>query len=267
MSMIVTQSKLVGTKDGVQLWLLHLECDTMQDIPAATAFGAGTKIAIGSTAHVIEDNSDLQINSSGVWIQQRAGSSTYTRAEIDQMLAVITATQQAQAAQILWNTSSGVKNILENTAAASQVVAGITWTKNANGTMVATGTSSGVSAVRVVGVQGSSTYDSAVPIPRGQYIISASGFTLTRYRFAIGFFDDANSARQTTNIYNEESILDVTTDTARYDFSCVIAQSGEVMSGEAWYPMIRPAAITDNKYQIYAPTNRQLYDLIKSYHP
>lgn len=267
MSRIVTQSKLVGTKDGVELWLLHLECDTMQDVPAPNAYGAGTKIAIGSTAHVIEDNSDLQINSSGVWIQQRAGSSTYTRAEIDQMIAAITETQQAQAAQINWNTDSGSKNILENTADATRTVSGVTWTKNADGSMSASGTSTGVSAVRVVGVQGSSTYASAVPIPRGKYIVSASGFEATRFRFALGFFADENATRDVTNIYNEEQTFTVSSDTARYDFSCVIALSGETMSGETWYPMIRPAAITDSKYQIYAPTNRQLYDLIKSYHP
>lgn len=267
MSMIVIEPKLVGTKNGVELWLMHLECDTMQDVPAATVFGSNMRIAIGSTAHVIEDNSDLQINSSGVWIQQRAGSSTYTRAEIDQMLAAITATQQAQAAQILWNTDSGVKNILENTADATRTVAGVTWTKNADGSMTAAGTSTGVSAVRVAGVQGSSTYASAVPIKKGRYIISASGFSDETFRFAIGTFEDENSSRSTRNIYNSPVEIEITTDTARIDFSCVISRSGVTAAGETFYPMIRPAEITDSKYQIYAPTNRQLYDLIKSYHP
>lgn len=267
MSMLVVDPKLIGTKDGVQLWRMHLECDTMQDVPAATVFGYGTKIAIGSTAHVIEDNSDLQINSSGVWIQQRAGSSTYTRDEIDQMLAAITATQQAQAAQINWNTDSGVKNILENTADATRTVSGVTWTKNADGSMTAAGTSTGVSAVRVVGVQGSSSYASAVPIPRGKYIISASGFDDETFRIAIGIFSDSDATRTTRNIYNSPVEIEITTDTARFDFSCVISRSGVTTAGKTFYPMIRPAEITDNTYQIYAPTNRQLYDLIKSYHP
>ena len=158
--------------------------------------------------------------------------------------------------------NNGAKNIVNNTADASQVVSGVTWVKNADGSMSASGTSTGVSAVRVVGVQGSSTYASAVPIPKGKYIISASGFSLTRYRVVIGLFADENSARQTTNIYNEETIIEVTTDTARYDLSCVIAQSGEVMTGETWYPMIRRAEITDDVYVPYAPTNRELYEMI-----
>lgn len=100
MSRIVIDPKLVGTKNGVELWLMHLECDTMQDVPAATVFGSNIRIAIGSTAHVIEDNSDLQINSSGVWIQQRAGSSTYTRAEIDALLQLSSTAMMRQGIEI-----------------------------------------------------------------------------------------------------------------------------------------------------------------------
>lgn len=133
--------------------------------------------------------------------------------------------------------------------------------------MTATGTSSAVSAVRVAGVQGSSSYVNAVPIPRGTYIISASGFTGTSYLFVLGFFADDQSTRVTRQIYNTEQTLTVESDTARFDFSCVVRVSGETLSGETWYPMIRPAEITDSTYQPYAPTNRQLYELIKQYHP
>jgi hypothetical protein len=128
--------------------------------------------------------------------------------------------------------------------------------------MTSTGTSTGVSAVRVVGVQGSSTYASAVPIPRGTYTVSASGFEETKYRFALGLFADENSSRTTKNIYNEEYTFTVTSDTARYDFSCVIALSGEGMTGEKWYPMIRRAEITDETFEPYAPSNRELYEMI-----
>ena len=158
--------------------------------------------------------------------------------------------------------NSGAKNIVNNTADASRQIAGVVWTKNDDGSMTANNTSTGVSAVRVVGVQGSSTYASAVPIPRGTYIVSASGFELTKYRFALGFFANENASREVTNIYNEPYTLTVNSDTARYDLSCVIALSGEAMDGETWYPMIRRAEIKDGTFVPYAPSNRELYEMI-----
>lgn len=268
MTVFVPESiHILGTDGGgLSVVLCSMYVDTLADLPAPTAY-TGYRLAMGCTARVVNDNSRHRLNSAGQWVQISAGTATYTRAEIDQMIAAITETQQEQAAQILWNTSSGVKNILENTADSSRVVAGVTWVKNSDGSMTATGTSTGVSALRVVGVQGSSSYASAVPIPRGEYIISASGFDVTRFRFAFGYFLDENTERVITNIYNEPHPFIVSSDTARYDFSCVIALSGDTMNGETWFPMIRPAAITDSTYQPYAPTNRQLYEMIKQYHP
>lgn len=163
--------------------------------------------------------------------------------------------------EINYAINTGVKNIVNNTASASELIQGVTWTKNDDGSMTANGTSSGVSAVRVVGVQGSSSYASAVPIPRGTYTVSASGFNVTKYRFALGFFANENASREVTNIYDEPYTFTVTSDTARYDFSCVVATSGETMSGQTWYPMIRCKDISDDTFQPYAPTNSELYNI------
>lgn len=262
----VEDSKEVGTKSGRVVTWMRIICDALADLPAADAYD-GITICMGSRAFVIADGSKHVLQSGGQWVQQGASSATYTRAEIDAFLQQINEQNAAQQAEINYLANAGAKNILDNTAPASQVVAGITWTKNENGSMTATGTSTGLSAVRVAGVQGSSSYASAVPIPRGTYIISASGFTVTRYLFVLGFFADDQSTRATRQIYNTEQALTVESDTARFDFSCVVSVSGEAMSGETWYPMIRPAAITDSTFKPYAPTNRQLYELIKQYHP
>lgn len=168
--------------------------------------------------------------------------------------------QQQQNLEIDYAINTGAKNIVNNTADATRTISGVEWTKNSDGSMTARNTSSGVSAVRVVGVQGSSTYASAVPIPRGTYTVSASGFDVTKYRFALGLFKDENTAREVINVYNEPYTFTVTSDTARYDFSCVIALSGEAMSGQTWYPMIRPSVISSPTYEPYAPTNYELYN-------
>lgn len=262
----VEDSKEVGTKSGRVVTWMRIICDTLADIPDPDAYD-GITICMGSRAFVIADGSKHVLQSGGQWVQQGASSATYTRSEIDSIVQQINAQNSAQQAEINYIANNGAKNTLENTAPASQIVAGITWAKNADGSMTATGTSTGLSAVRVAGVQGSSSYANAVPIPRGTYIISASGFTVTRYLFVLGFFADDQSTRATRQIYNTEQTLTVESDTARFDFSCVVSVSGETLSGETWYPMIRQAAITDSTYQPYAPTNRKLYELIKQYHP
>lgn len=257
---------IIGLKDGRKVVLGMLACDNIAELPAPDDF-TKYRLSMGFKALCINDGSRHMLNSLGQWIQTAAGSTTYTRSEIDTMFTAVNAELSSHQAQIDYAINTGAKNILQNTADPSRTLNGVTWVRNEDDSMTSTGTSTGVSAVRIVGLQGSSTYASAVPIPRGEYIISPSGFELTRFRFALGFFEDENAARTVTNIYNEPQTLTVTSDRARYDFSCVVAVSGETLSGEIWLPMIRPAIITDDSYAPYAPTNRELYNLIRGYHP
>lgn len=176
--------------------------------------------------------------------------------------ATVTAAVAELSAEIGAVANAGAKNIVNNTANTTTVSVGITWTKNPDGSMSASGTSTGVSAVRVVGVQGSSTYASAVPIPKGRYIVSPSGFSDETYRIAIGIFADDTSSRATTNVYNAPYTFDITTDTARIDMSCVISRADITANGETFYPMIRRADIKDDTFVPYAPSNRELYEMI-----
>lgn len=176
--------------------------------------------------------------------------------------ATVTAAVAELSAGIGAVANAGAKNIVNNTANTTTVSAGITWTKIPDGSMSASGTSTGVSAVRVVGVQGSSTYASAVPIPKGRYIVSPSGFSDETYRIAIGIFADDTSSRATTNVYNSPYTFDITTDTARIDMSCVISRADITANGETFYPMIRRADIKDDTFVPYAPSNRELYEMI-----
>lgn len=176
--------------------------------------------------------------------------------------AELTAAVAELSAEIGAVANAGAKNIVNNTASTTTVSAGVTWTKNPDGSMFASGTSTGVSAVRVVGVQGSSTYASAVPIPKGRYIVSPSGFADETYRIAIGIFADDTSSRATMNVYNAPYTFDITTDTARIDLSCVISRADITANGETFYPMIRRAEIKDDTFVPYAPSNRELYEMI-----
>lgn len=65
--------------------LCEFECDTFSDLPQRQQ--SDFIIMIGSKAHVISNNSNYQIQSTGVWVLQNAdGTVGYTKEEIDALL-------------------------------------------------------------------------------------------------------------------------------------------------------------------------------------
>ena len=80
-----TDSRIIGIdSNNKQVKLCRFEVDAISELPAPDVWSSdGVIICMGSTAHVIEDNSEHMLGSSGQWVQQVAGTSSYTRAEID----------------------------------------------------------------------------------------------------------------------------------------------------------------------------------------
>lgn len=300
MSRLAKEILVIGFNDTTNRSMIkyHFDCDTVSDLPTlAEGIAQNVDIAMTSTAHVIETDEDYEMKSDGSWVKQKgefelsldAAAVDYDNTdsgmtadnvqdaidEIDQEIDTINDTDNEQdralaelygenanqQLEINYSINIGAKNIINNTADASRTILGITWTKNDDGSMQASGTATGNSAVRVVGVQGSSTYASAVPIPPGTYTVSASGFELERYRFVLGLFDDENSTRATKNIYNEEYTFTVSNYTSRFDFSCLILNGYDAPAG-TWYPMIRDSVVSSKTYKPYAPSNRELYEMI-----
>lgn len=69
---------------GKRIITAHFECDTVSDLPALVQ---STYIArIGSTAHIIENNSKYAVKSNGTWCVQETGTDVYTKSEIDTLL-------------------------------------------------------------------------------------------------------------------------------------------------------------------------------------
>lgn len=70
---------------GKRIITAHFECDTVADLPALVQ---STYIArIGSTAHIIENNSMYAVKSNGVWYIQETGTDVYTKSEVDTLLS------------------------------------------------------------------------------------------------------------------------------------------------------------------------------------
>ena len=92
----VKESKFVGTTSGGKaLHWIYLEADELADLPAPDVYASdGLEICMGSEAHVIDDNSKHMLKSDGTWVQQVAGTATYTKAEVDALIASVDTLKQ-----------------------------------------------------------------------------------------------------------------------------------------------------------------------------
>lgn len=62
-----------------------IDCDTAADLPAVNHF-SGITLLMGSSSHDISQNADYEMQSDGTWVLQQAGTATYTKQEIDEMI-------------------------------------------------------------------------------------------------------------------------------------------------------------------------------------
>ncbi len=58
--------------NGKNVIKLHFECDTVSDLPTtAEAATANIVMALGSDAHIIQDDTKYMIKGDGVWVKQK----------------------------------------------------------------------------------------------------------------------------------------------------------------------------------------------------
>lgn len=126
------------------LIVAQIECDTLADLPAVNAF-TGRTLVKGSTAHVIDGNTQHELNSSGTWVKQDQSpfSDVYTKSEIDALLAAMqyeidSFYKYRYAVEDIINYGI-VKNFFETTAT-TQTITDVTFTNNNDGTWSTSGT-------------------------------------------------------------------------------------------------------------------------------
>lgn len=237
-------------------------CDAIADLPSGGVM-TDYKLDIGSRAHVIADGSDWEIQSSGSWIRQPnrmqldlTGYAT-TQDLVNGLAGKVdtttyTADQAAQNAEIGVVAALGAKNALRITASsgvlntatidiADDGVIRISGQPTANGTYVI---SAGIELV----------------IPENAYILSI-GAEAGNTKMTISLRRAGTS--QYVDLFRAESRI---IPAGTYDRAHIYLYADTVYDTHV-YPMIRRAEITDSTYVPYAPTNRELYELIKSYHP
>lgn len=226
-----------------------LYCDTIADLPAPNDF-TGFALSMGFRAVVINDNSVHRLNSVGQWVQIVSGNSTYTRAEIDNIVNGINADLLSQQTQIDYLVNTGAKNylILNQT---SGTASGVDWAIDPQ-----TGF---VTATRASG-----TTDSTKKI--AEYTQTAGTYIFTSHPNAS--FTTADSFITSGGTTLARDIDGYQTFTLAQDaiINVYCRIRGNAASAD-YRPMIRPSFVTDSTFTPYAPTNRELYNLIRGYHP
>ena len=144
----------------------------------------------------------------------------------------------------------GAKNLLK-VASTTQTVNGVTFTVNDDQTITVNGTASATITYVVT------PNEQAILIPDGTYVLSGcpSGGGATTFDLRWYLYSSGKSA------YDRGSGASVAKDgnTTSSNVAIVI-KSGVTANNLVFKPMIRRAEITDDTFQPYAPTNRELYE-------
>lgn len=149
--------------------------------------------------------------------------------------------------------NAGAKNLLKITAT-SQTIGGVTFTVNDDQTVTVNGTNDGTGASAFMIVPN----EQAITIPDGNYILSGcpasggSNYDLRWYSYSQGksAYDTGAGALVTKDGNTKGSNI------------AIVVKTGQTANNLIFKPMIRHAEITDDTFVPYAPTNRELYEMI-----
>lgn len=264
---IVDIINVIYTTGDTRTVQAQLVADTVADLPTPSGI-AGYLLTIGSICDVIQDSTRYMMMSSGQWVQQLrdVSADVYTRAQIDAMVQQLAAAQTAQAAEIGVIANAGAKNIMQITRYApgqSATSNGRTFTVQADGGVLITGTATG-SAYADFYLAGAWTDPTVqLDLSDADYILSISSSpvleTAAIYVRALDRRDGTSAATASASLAAPQRTFSfpITVILITVQPAAQIPTDGIIV-----YPMIRRAEIQDATFQPYAPTNRQLYEMI-----
>ena len=262
-------SQGVADSNNKQLVIFNFDCDTVSDLPPQDYYSTSdnTMIAIGSTADVIDPKSSYKMKSDGTWVIQDVGNDYYSKEEIDdkiddindtddeqdRALAELYGADANQQIEIDYAINTGSKNRLKTHRASGTSATGLTYTLNPDDTYTLGGTTTSnanISAICTLADLDESWIGKTVVLTGG---ISAAirlsvynGNTQTEYTDSGSGTEFEITQEMITNPY-----------TIR-----LLVNSGTDCTGQVLKPMLRDKYIKSNTYEPYAPTNRELYEMI-----
>lgn len=262
----------------------NIWANTKNDLPSTmTDIGYGTALGFGSTAQTFDDSKEWRWNGTD-WVEQTTGqeieigaddiiydntSSGMTANNVqaaiddikdiddmqDRAVADLNDENANQQLEINYAINTGVKNLLEYNGYGTGAENGVTYVINSDGTVTVNGTPQGSSPSYIeLKLNGN-----AANISRfcdGNHILSGcpTGGSDSTYRMY--------AAKSTYSRFDYGNGV-LLTDTTLTDVRLVIyIYNGYTANNLVFKPMIRPVEIKDDTFQPYAPTNRELYEMI-----
>lgn len=204
----------------------------------------GEEIYLSHSGQEVDDNIDDVVAA--------RGSEASLSARLADIVGDFEADQQRQETEIGVVAAMGAKNLFPITAI-SQTIGGITFTVNSDGTVTANGTKTN----------------------NDWFILSENNsFDAGTYTLSDGLPDGTINCRLiiSTTRSMSAAIMSTETDLRTQTKTFTTAQTGlyyairiangATVNNLTFKPMIRRAEITDDSYAPYAPTNRELYEMI-----
>lgn len=247
---------------------IEIICDDESELPAdATAIVSGFSAVIGSLAHVVSNQLDYEMQSDGTWVQKQGQdlvSIINTLSSLDAEVSTL-GDDVSTLYGVVGNIKEAVKALADDyknrvvlLPSMSTSFGSLNLTVNDDGTITLNGTNT----------TGSAAFFSApITLPAGSYIFNGmqeSGGT-SSYRQEL-------RATPAGAVYQVNDSVDFTTferTTSYSGYYSIRIANGFVANNVVIKPMIaleQLLAVAPD-FKAGAPTNRELYQLIRGYHP
>lgn len=256
------QTEVYTINDGTTHIRAQLVADYEGELPAPTGI-TGFTLEQGSTAIISTTGDRYMLSGGGTWFPQRSASIASLVNDIsvlqsDMQIAENRISNLESAAALLID--SGAKNIADGRHA-DTTTGGVAFDFADDGTCIATGTASDHKATSAIML----SVCTFVPESGKQYVASGcqTGGSNNTYAMRVTTASDSTVVWETGA---GVSFTPSTNDPLTIKFSI---KSGTVCDGLVFKPMVctETAWNISPKFVPYSPTNAELYQLIRSYHP
>lgn len=269
---IFLQTESIGistTGSDVQWALVHIQCDTAEELPNYDDFKTSKNILFypGSVATVIDPRSGYKMKSDGTWVIQDVGNDYYSKEEIDDMIDDINDTDDMQdralaelygadanqQIEIDYSINTGSKNKLKTHRASGTSATGLTYTLNPDDTYSLGGTTTAAANISAI-----CTLADLDESWIGKTVILTGGIS-TAIRLSV--YNGNTQTEYTDSGSGTE--FEITQEMISNPYTIrLLVNSGTDCTGKVIKPMLRDKYIKSNTYEPYAPTNRELYQMI-----
>lgn len=256
--------------DGTQS-LVNVQCDNVSDLPSPNQTATtGYTIVRGSQAKVLATSENYILGGSGTWVKMEDGvkldlTGYATEQYVDDGLAdkidtlVYSSGQAAQDDLINYTLNNGVKNLLDyifsiNGNTSARTSNGVTFTINPDKSISTSGTAS--ANITSAWIQLNYT------VPDYPVILSGCPTGGANNTYKIDILDQGPTGSVVAADYGNGVVINSSMFTDGTGLIRIRIEKNQNVDGLVFKPMIRRAEITDSTYVPYAPTNRELYEMI-----